>query len=258
MIKLTLPTKIDDCKPEQLAKWLLISDAIKNRKDDSIVRLLEFQCQLLSIFSGVPISKIKKGNIDDIQDASRSLIEMFASYEYKEPSGKVKIDGVTYVFEKDFRFISTGQIIDLKLIEDISENPSQAVAICYIEEGKDYCHEDERGRVVNPTSDRMKLFKEHFPGEEFLNFFGFFFARLRDAERRYIGDSDGETDDEEDGTRGVVKDSEWYIWTTIIHQLSKEMGKGLEEITRQPYVKSLFWMNYLKLLNEQKRILLNG
>jgi len=37
-----------------------------------------------------------------------------------------------------------------------------------------------------------------------------------------------------------------------------EVGKGLEEITRQPYVKSLFWMNYLKLLNEQKRILLNG
>jgi len=36
------------------------------------------------------------------------------------------------------------------------------------------------------------------------------------------------------------------------------MGKGLEEITRQPYIKSLFWMNYLKLMNEQKRILLNG
>jgi len=183
MINITLPTRLDDCKPEQLAKWLLISEAIKNRKDDGIVRLLEFQCQLLSIFSGVPISKIKKGNVDDIQDASRSLIEMFSSYEYKEPSGKVKIDGVTYIFEKDFRFISTGQIIDLKLIEDISENPSQAVAICYIEEGKDYCHEDERGRVVNPTSDRMKIFKEQFPGEEFLNFFGFF---LRDYETRSL------------------------------------------------------------------------
>lgn len=183
MINLTLPTSIDDCTPEQLSKWLLISDAIKTRKDDGIVRLLEFQCQLLSIFSGVTISKIKKGNVDDIQHASRSLIEMFARYEYKEPSGNVTIDGVTYVFEKDFRFISTGQIIDLKLIEDISENPSQALAICYIEQGKEYCDEDERGRVVNPTSDRMKIFKENFPGEEFLNFFGFF---LRDYETRSL------------------------------------------------------------------------
>jgi hypothetical protein len=38
----------------------------------------------------------------------------------------------------------------------------------------EYCQEDDRGRVLNPNEDRYKIFKEHFPGDEFLNFFSFF------------------------------------------------------------------------------------
>jgi hypothetical protein len=33
------------------------------------------------------------------------------------------------------------------------------------------------------------------------------------------------------------------------------MGQDVEKITAQPYVKSLFWMNYFKLVDEQKNIL---
>ncbi len=51
---------------------------------------------------------------------------------------------------------------------------TRALAICYIEEGMEYCQKDERGVVLNPNEKREALFKERFPGDEFLNFFGFF------------------------------------------------------------------------------------
>ena len=183
MIKLNLPKTIEDCRPDQLTKWIMLADAMKERKDNEWLGMIEFQCQLLSIFSGVSINNIKKGNIDDVQQASSQLLSMLAEYKSSDPVGLVEIEGKKYYFYKDFRFITTGQIIDLKLIEDIASDPCKAVAICYIEEDLDYCHEDSKGRIINPTDVRYKLFKQHFPGDEFLNFFGFF---LREYETRNL------------------------------------------------------------------------
>jgi hypothetical protein len=56
-----------------------------------------------------------------------------------EPIGKVEIDGKVYVFQKDFSKISTGQMIDMKLIENVTEEPAKALAVCYVEERTDYC-----------------------------------------------------------------------------------------------------------------------
>lgn len=181
MIKLNLPRKISDCRPDQLTKWIMLADAMKEKKENEWLGMIEFQCQLLSIFSGLSTNKIKQGNIDDVQQASRSLLDMLSEYKSADPVGLVEIEGKKYYFYKDFRFITTGQIIDLKLIEDIASDPCKAVAICYIEEGLDYCQEDSKGRIINPNENRYKIFKEHFPGDEFLNFFGFF---LREYESR--------------------------------------------------------------------------
>jgi hypothetical protein len=159
----------------------MLADAMKERNDDEWLGMIEFQCQLLSIFSGLSTNKIKQGNIDDVQQASRALLDMLSEYKSDEPLGLVEIEGKKYYFYKDFRFITTGQIIDLKLIEDIASDPCKAVAICYVEQDMDYCQEDSKGRIINPNENRYKIFKEHFPGDEFLNFFGFF---LREYEMR--------------------------------------------------------------------------
>jgi hypothetical protein len=183
MIKLKLPTRIEDCRPDQLTKWIMLTDAMKERQDDEWIGMIEFQCQMLSIFSGLSTNKIKKGNIQDVQEASNALFTMLAEYKSSDPVGTIEIEGNQYHFNKDFNLITTGQIIDLKLIEDIASDPCKAVAICYIEEDMDYCHEDAKGRIINPTDVRYKLFKQHFPGDEFLNFFGFF---LREYEKRNL------------------------------------------------------------------------
>ena len=255
MMKLNLPKTIKDCTPDQLSKWLLITDSIKD--NDNTTDLLIFQCQLLSIFSGESLSSIKKADLYNVQEASTYLLSVLSAYNYAEPKEVIQIEGKSYFYRKDFSHISTGQIIDLKLIEDISNDPTAVLAIMYVEDGMEYCQEDDRGRVLNPTSKRYDIFKSHFPGDEFLNFFTFFFSLLRKAESGYYSNSDSESTDADDDNDSGPQDSEWYTWTTILHRLSKEMGCSVERITEQPYVKTLFWLNYIKLTDEKQTRLHN-
>ena len=172
-LEIKLPASIAECSPDQMAKWLMMAEAMKEQKDD-ITQFLIFQCQLLSLFSGESINKIKRADVNSIQDASAHMLKILTSYNYQEPNEFITIQGKEFRFEKNFGHVSTGQIIDLKLIEDISQDPCQALAIMYVEKGMEYCDEDDRGRVLNPNDHRYKEFKEHFPGDEFLNFFSFF------------------------------------------------------------------------------------
>ena len=172
-LEIKLPNTISDCTPEQMTRWLMMADAMKDNKDD-ITQFLIFQCQLLSLFSGESINKIKRADVDSIQEASTHMLQLLTSYQYQEPKEYITIQGQEYRLEKNFGHVSTGQIIDLKLIEDISQDPCQALAIMYIEKGMEYCQEDDRGRTLNPNDKRYNIFKEHFPGDEFLNFFSFF------------------------------------------------------------------------------------
>ena len=179
--KLKLPQTIRDCQPDMLVKWLVLSESIKDINKNDIVKMLDFQCQILSIFSRLSVNKIKKGSIDSITAPAQHIMEMLGAYKYQEPSEVIEIKGKRFRFEKNFAHVSTGQIIDLKLSGDITENPYAPLTIMYVEEGMEYCQEDERGRVQNPNEKREQLFREFFPGDEFLNFFNFF---LQDYETR--------------------------------------------------------------------------
>jgi hypothetical protein len=173
-LEIKLPTTLSACTPEQMTRWLMMAEAMKEQRDDDITQLLIFQCQLLSLFSGESINKIKRADIESIQVAANHLLQLLVTYKYQEPQSEIEVNGKVYCFEKNFGYVSTGQIIDLKLIEDISQDPCQALAIMYVEKGMEYCQEDDRGRVLNPNELRYKEFKENFPGDEFLNFFSFF------------------------------------------------------------------------------------
>jgi len=179
--KLKLPQTIRDCQPDMLVKWLVLSESIKDLDKNDIVKMLDFQCQILSIFSRLSVNKIKKGSIDSITAPAQHILNILGSYKYQEPSEFIEIKGKRFRFEKNFAHVSTGQIIDLKLAGNISENPYAPLTIMYLEEGMEYCQEDERGRLLNPNEEREKVFREFFPGDEFLNFFNFF---LQDYEKR--------------------------------------------------------------------------
>jgi hypothetical protein len=182
IIEANYPKTIKECTPDQLTKWLILAPVIQDA-DKSFTRMLDFQVQLVSIFTGLPVNKVRKVHVDDILAASTELLKMLSEYRNTEPSEFIEIEGKRFRFEKDFNHVETGQIIDMKLLEDVSMNPCEALAICYIEEGMTYCQEDARGKVLNPNKKREELFKRAFPGDEFLNFFAFF---LRESEKRKL------------------------------------------------------------------------
>lgn len=178
-----LPTTVHDCTPEQMAKWLMIAPVFEESKND-LSASLDFQCQLISIFSGLSVNKVRKAHIDDVLACTTHILQMLATYKQKEtPTGRVEIDGQMYVFTPDISVMTTGQIIDLKLIESVQEDPCAALAICYVEDGMEYCQEDNRGKVLNPSAKRKEIFKRSFPGDEFIDFFAFF---LRQSELRKL------------------------------------------------------------------------
>ena len=182
-IEIKLPATLQDCTPDMMSKWLMVAPVYQEAAEDMMTSL-DFQCQLISIFSGLSVSKVRKAHIDDVLSCSKHILTILGTYVQKEkPTGRVMIDGVTYLFEPDISVMSTGQIIDLKLIESVQEDPCGALAICYIEEGMEYAQEDDRGKVLNPSVKRKEIFKKAFPGDEFIDFFAFF---LRQSELRKL------------------------------------------------------------------------
>ena len=71
-----------------------------------------------------------------------------------------------------------------------------------------------------------------------------------------MSDSVDSDNDESTSSNQESKNNEWFTWTRIIQRLGQELGTNVDAITQQPYVKTLFWMNYLKLKDEQDYILM--
>ena len=186
-IKIKLPATIKECGADMMYKWMLVSDTISTINERSITEILEFHCQLVSIFSGMAINKVKRAVPDSIMEASKHIFTILSQYEKQEPQELIEIEGKKFRLEKNFGHVTTGQIIDLKLIDDISADPWAPLAIMYVEDGMEYCQEDDRGRVLNPNDVRHKLFKEHFPGDEFLNFYAFFLSKLEERSLAILG-----------------------------------------------------------------------
>ena len=186
-IKIKLPASIKECGADMMYKWMLVSDTISTINEKSITEILEFHCQLVSIFSGMAINKVKRAVPDSIMEASKHIFTILSQYQKQEPQEVIEIEGKKFRLEKNFGHVTTGQIIDLKLIDDISADPWAPLAIMYVEDGMEYCQEDDRGRVLNPNDVRHKLFKEHFPGDEFLNFYDFFLDILQERKLAILG-----------------------------------------------------------------------
>ena len=55
-MKIKLPATIHECKPDQLVKWLMLAEVIKENNKEELFQLLDFQCQLISIFSGLKVN----------------------------------------------------------------------------------------------------------------------------------------------------------------------------------------------------------
>lgn len=181
-MKITVPQTINDCTPDQLAKWLFLSSGELSL--DTLSNKLDFRVQVVSIFSGIDKATLCNCSVDDINTVFIHVLGMLTEYKPEEPKGVQIVNGTVYTFDKNFSHMTAGQIIDLKLIEDVHQDPCEVLSILYIEEGLKYNQVNEKGHVINPSDFRKKTFKSEFDGAEFLNVFAFFltsFEKRKDA-----------------------------------------------------------------------------
>jgi len=78
----------------------------------------------------------------------------------------------------------------------------------------------------------------------------FFFAELRKSESGYFGSDDSEGDDDEP-TSYERTGEEWFVWASHLETVSKVLSIPLDNVTREPYVKFLFWLNYVRERNRK-------
>lgn len=177
-MKHELKTSISQIKIGQVAKWLKLLEGFDDRKFTALLQNLEFRTQVVSIMLDIPMNQARRIDVDDVLQISEHYITLLATYRYKEPKELVEVKGQKFRFSRSIGAWSTGQIIDSKLltIDDLFERPERLVAILYVEDGMQYFQEDARQQVLNPTERREVLFKDHFDGEEFWNFYNFFLS----------------------------------------------------------------------------------
>jgi len=169
-------TSIAQLKPIHVTKWLKLMENFKEEKYNAILENLQFRVQVVSIFLDMSLSQARRIDVSDLMEISEHYIKLMASFEYKDPDCKVTINGREYLASKNYGSWSTGQIIDVKILkeEDFYLHPERFLAIMFVESDLNYCQEDSRGAIINPNSEREKLFIDHFPGDELWRFYGFF------------------------------------------------------------------------------------
>lgn len=165
---------LNDVPLDRLAQWYQYAQGLGDI--ESLTEKIEFRVAVVSIFSGISQSELNAVSYRDVNKVFVHCIAMLAGYNQEEPSGVIEIDGQRYVYDKEIHNISTAQVIDIKLIDDPFTEPYNIMSTLYIEEGMSYNQEDNNGKILNPSQDRIDKFKDAPIGEEFLNMLGFFLS----------------------------------------------------------------------------------
>ena len=180
-MKIKIPASVKDMKVGQLSRWAAICRDIEDVS--KLETNWDFKVEVVSIFSGETKSVLMQVDSKSLQKIYSDIMRKLMLHVTTEPKGEVMIEGQKFVFKKNFKKITTGQIIDLKGIEDLDQFPEKGLAVCYIQKGYKYGGKDQDNAIKYPNAEREEIFKKHFPGDEFLNWLGFFLRRYEDQKR---------------------------------------------------------------------------
>lgn len=171
-MEIRIAETLNDVPLDRLAAWHEYVSGLEDIKD--LHNKIEFRLSVVKIFSGMTTYEVAQNKSIVINKAYQHCIDILSKQRVGEPVGEFTIDGQKYVYDKEIHNVSTAQVIDIKLIEDVYKSPYDIMATLYIEEGMGYNEEDKSGKILNPTQYRIDKFKDAPIGEEFLNLMGFF------------------------------------------------------------------------------------
>jgi len=159
--------KLSDYRIHHVRQWMELVDSKPDFQD------IKARIRLVAIFSGLEEAILRKVDIQQVNDLFYAYTEMLARHKKRKPKGTFTVGSwwkrnrVVYQMPKDFKSYTTGQIVDVKTIENVTEDAALFLATLFIPRGEAYGDSDR--------SERAKVFAREYPADEFINLLAFFF-----------------------------------------------------------------------------------
>ena len=166
-----VPINVDEMRIRHLPFLTMLNNLEGEAKIEDVV-------EMNSKFTGVPIARMRRYNVSDNMALYNQILKSFNSYMQKPIPTDITIktdegEVIKYNFVTDFTKLPVDWFVDMSEA-DFEENPIDMMAFCFIEDGMSYGEPDEYENVINPRSERNKVFQKHVPLSLFLDVQGFF------------------------------------------------------------------------------------
>jgi hypothetical protein len=137
-------------------------------EDVDDIKIME-KVRLICDWTDLEESTVDQMTRESVEKIFDLIIEQIASYKFSAPRKKIG----NLVFRTDYLKWSAGHWRHIEMLDKIKQ-PYQFLALLYIEEGMDYAEKDKKGRILNPSKERIEKIKSDFTIPDFLNVMAFF------------------------------------------------------------------------------------
>lgn len=175
-MKLNIPKHISQLRIKHLKAFDII-------KENEVISISD-KIKLISIITDVSENKLRNTNVKGLQKAYSKVLELMNTYKEKEVPLELTYKGVTYELVNEFKKLPIGWFIDSSNV-DFEKQPEYFPAFCYLEKGMDYASKDKHGNILNPLSERIKVFNKHLPLDTYLSLSGFFLRKYNQYKNSY-------------------------------------------------------------------------
>lgn len=175
-MKITIPKTYKDLRIKHF-------EVFKYIKDNEITGIKD-KVSIISLFSGVHESKIRQAKADDIQKAYSKCMDLLSSIKLKELPLELTYDNTTYVLVDKFKNMPVGWFIDSDSM-NFEDKPEYFPAFCYIEKGMEYAQKDKNSNILNPLSERVKVFEKNMPLDVYIQLTDFFLRKYNQFTNSY-------------------------------------------------------------------------
>jgi len=137
-------------------------------EDVDDIKIME-KVRLVSDWTDLEESVVEEISRESVEKLFDLIIDQISSYKLSAPKKKIG----NLVFRTDYLKWSAGHWRHIETLDKLKQ-PYQFLSLLYIEEGMDYAEKDKKGRILNPSKERIEQIKSDFTIPDFLNVMAFF------------------------------------------------------------------------------------
>lgn len=165
---INIPSNINGFRIEHF-KGLALLDGIKDPKR---VRMSQ-KIAICSAFTGVPEEDFEYYTPISVERLWFQILRVLDTYHPRPIPSQIQYEGQIYEFIKDMKKLPVAWFVDVS-VTDFKEQPERLASFCYLEKGMGYAKRDENLNILNPLSERDRIFKEEMPLNRYIDLSSFF------------------------------------------------------------------------------------